>query len=99
MYQVELTQSLFPAQRDTPFEPTTIAALLRDKAEQHGDVLALREILADGSIGREWTYAELMRDSERLERALASRHRRGARVAVFAHNAPEWILTKNRADR
>jgi hypothetical protein len=29
MYQIELTQSLFPAQRDTPYQPTTIAAMIR----------------------------------------------------------------------
>jgi fatty-acyl-CoA synthase len=92
MYQVELTQSLFPAQDDTPFAPTTIAQLLRDKADEHGDALALREVRADGSIGREWSYAELLRDSERLGRALASRHADDARIAVFANNVPEWVL-------
>jgi fatty-acyl-CoA synthase len=92
MYQLELTQSLFPAQRDTPFEPTTIADLLRGKAKECGDALAVREVGPDGSIGREWTYAELLRGSERLGRALASRHERNARIAVFANNVPEWIL-------
>ena len=92
MYQVELTQSLFPAQRDTLFEPTTIAELLRGKANEQGDALALREMRADGTIGREWSYAELLRDSERLGRALAARHAPGTRIAVFANNVPEWVL-------
>jgi fatty-acyl-CoA synthase len=92
MYQVNLTRSYFPAQHDTPFRPTTIAELLREQAEARGDALALRELLADGSIGREWSYADLLRDSERLARALASRHEPGARIAVFANNVPEWVL-------
>jgi fatty-acyl-CoA synthase len=92
MYRVELTQSLFPAQADTPFRPTTVADLLNERARVSGDTMALREILADGAIGREWTYADLLRDCERLGRALASRHEAGARVAIFASNAPEWIL-------
>ncbi|HEY5712116.1 MAG TPA: AMP-binding protein [Allosphingosinicella sp.] len=91
MYQVALTQSLFPALADTPFRPTTIAAMLREQARAQGDVPALRELLGDGAIGREWTYAELLGDCERLGRALAARHGRGARIAIFANNLPEWI--------
>jgi fatty-acyl-CoA synthase len=92
VYRVELKQSLFPAQADTPYRPTTIAAMLREQARALGDALALREVLADGAIGREWTYADLLRDCERLGRALASRHEDGARIAIFANNVPEWIL-------
>lgn len=92
MYRVELTQSLFPAQADTPFRTTTIADLLNEQARVLGDGLALREILADGAIGREWTYADLLRDCDKLARALASRHQAGARIAIFANNVPEWIL-------
>ncbi len=92
MYKIHLTQSLFPAQRDTPYRPTTIADMLRDQTSARGDALALRELLADGTIGREWRYRDLLRDCERLGRALASRHERGARIAIFANNVPEWIL-------
>ena len=53
MYQVELTQSLFPAQRDTLYRPTTIAAMIREQARERGETTALREVLADGAIGRE----------------------------------------------
>ena len=92
MYQIELTQSLFPAQRDTPYRPTTIAAMIREQARERGGTIALREVLADGTIGREWGYADLCRDCETLGRALAARHARGARIAIFANNMPEWIL-------
>jgi len=92
MYNVTLTESLFKAQTDTPFKPTTIAAVLREQAETRGDAMALRELLESGEIDREWTFAELLLDSEKLGRALASRHERGARIAIMAHNLPEWIL-------
>jgi fatty-acyl-CoA synthase len=92
MYQIELTQSLFPAQRDTVYRPTTIAAMIREQARERGETMALREVLADGAIGREWRYADLCRDCEKLGRALAARHERGARIAIFANNMPEWIL-------
>ncbi len=70
----------------------TIGDLLREQASDRVDAAALRELLADGSIGREWTYAGLLRECETLGRALASRHQRGARIAIFANNIPEWVL-------
>jgi len=92
MYQVELSRSYFPAQIDAPIRLKTIADVLREKADERGDVVALRELLADSSIGREWSYADLLQDCERLGRALASRHEQGARIAIFANNLPEWVL-------
>ncbi|NQV95193.1 MAG: long-chain fatty acid--CoA ligase, partial [Sphingomonadales bacterium] len=55
MYQVTLEQSLFPAQTDTPFREMTIADLLHEQAKALGDQLALRALLPDAGIGREWT--------------------------------------------
>ncbi|MGB5724587.1 MAG: AMP-binding protein [Parasphingorhabdus sp.] len=92
MYQVTLVQSLFPAQTDTPFREMTVDTLLREQVEARGDQLALRELLPDASIGREWTYDELLADCEKLGRALASRHNAGARIAIWASNCPEWVL-------
>lgn len=92
MYDVRLSESLFPAQSDTPYRETTIAAVLREQAEVRGDALALRELLEDGTIGREWSFAALRADSEKLGRALASRHAPGARIAIYAANCPEWVL-------
>ena len=92
MYKVSLDASYFPAQTDTEFRALTIAAMLREQAENAGSRIALREILDDGNLGRDWTYSELLEESERLGRALAYRHPRGARIAVFAANCPEWVL-------
>lgn len=94
MYEVSLTESYFPAQHDTEFLDRTIAGLLNQQAEDRPDQLALRELCPDGSIGREWTYAQLLADCERLGRALASRHAPGARIAIYAMNCPEWVLTQ-----
>ena len=92
MYRVNLTQSLFPAQRDTEFALETLHQMMSKRADAHGDKPALCELLADGSRGRKWTYRELHEDAEKLGRALAARHDRGARVAIFANNVPEWVL-------
>ena len=92
MYEVNLTQSYFPAQEEPAPAPTTIGAMLRASVSAAPDREAMKELGFDGAIGRVWTYAELLNDAERLGRALASRHAAGARVAVYANNVPEWIL-------
>lgn len=92
MYEVGLKHSYFPAQADGVLEELTIGDMLRRSAATYGDAPALQEVLANGDYGRAWTYAELLADCERLARALASRHEKGARIAVWANNVPEWIL-------
>lgn len=92
MYKVSLKESCFPAQKDTPFEPMTIGALLARQAAATPDVIALNELDYDGSIKRAWTYAALLEDATRLAKALANRHEKGTRIAVWAHNLPEWVL-------
>lgn len=94
MYQVSLTESYFPAQADTPFREMTIACLMREQAQTRPDEKALREVLPDGQIGREWTFADLERDCAKLGRVLAARHAPGARIAIYATNCPEWVLTQ-----
>ncbi len=92
MYRVSLSESLFPAISDAAIEQITIGDLLRRQAATHAGRFALKELRADGSIGRSWTYAALLADAERLGRALARRHAPGARIAAYANNLPEWVL-------
>src|SRR5262245_14120997 len=42
--------------------------------------------------GRRWTYAELLRDAETCARTLLRWFEPGERLAVWAHNLPEWVL-------
>ncbi|MEZ5500773.1 MAG: AMP-binding protein [Steroidobacteraceae bacterium] len=92
MYRVTLKESLFPAQDGEPENLTTIGAMLRRSVAAAPERVALKEIGQDGAVGRVWSYAQLLADSERLARALASRHAQGARIAVYANNIPEWVL-------
>lgn len=94
MYDLNLTEAYCPAQADTPYAERTIGDVLRQQAAKQGDAKALRELLPDGSIGREWTYSELLSDAERAGKALASRHPAGTRIAIMAGNCPEWILVQ-----
>ena len=92
MYQLDLTEAYCPAQTDTEYRERTIEDVLREQVAERPDALALRELLADGTIGREWTYAQLLADSERVGRALAARHTAGTRIAIMGGNCPEWVL-------
>ena len=92
MYAVGLSESHFLAQGGSRIDSLTIGDMLRRSAKAHGESLALREIHADGASGRDWSFEALLADAERLGRALASRHAKGARIAVWANNIPEWIL-------
>ena len=73
MYRFDLTESYIPAQTDDVVLETTVGGQLRDMAAGRGDCTALVEVELDGENGRRWTYAELLADSERLARSLASR--------------------------
>ncbi|WP_309643942.1 AMP-binding protein [Phenylobacterium sp.] len=92
MYKVNLTASYFPAQADDHVLETTVGGVLRARAGTSPDAPALVEVDMAGALGRRWTYAELLRDSERLARALMSRYRPGERIAVWAPNLPEWVI-------
>jgi fatty-acyl-CoA synthase len=46
---------------------------------------------------RRWTYSELLRDAERCARALLRRFEPGERVAIWAHNLPEWLIVEHGA--
>ena len=94
MYALQLTQSYCPAQADEELHDTTVGGVLRAAAAKWPNAPALQEVDAEGNLGRQWTYAELLADSERLALALLTRHRPGERIAVWAPNIPEWVIAE-----
>jgi acyl-CoA synthetase (AMP-forming)/AMP-acid ligase II len=87
-----LTTSHVTGPSDPPVRDITLGGLLGQAAENVPDRIALIEGVADASSRREWTYAELNAESVRTARALMSRFEKGDRVAVWAHNIPEWVM-------
>jgi fatty-acyl-CoA synthase len=79
-----------------PSEPEvrdlTLGELLHWAAETTPDRVALIAGVPAPENRRQWTYAELYAQSQRTARALRSRFEPGERVAVWAHNIPEWIM-------
>lgn len=94
MYALTLTDSYCPAQVDQPLLDLTVGDVLRATAAKTPDAPALIESDTNGDIGRQWTYAQLLADSERLAHALLTRYQPGERVAVWAPNIPEWVIAE-----
>lgn len=92
MYNLNLTESYVTPQSDDFVRDITVGGLLREVASERGNITALVEVTLAGELGREWTYGELLADSERLALALSTRYQQGDRVTVWAPNIPEWVL-------
>lgn len=87
-----LTRSYWPADTSEPVLDTTVGGVLRAAAAAAPDGVAMVGGHPDPASRRRWTYAELLAEAELAARALARRFAPGERVAVWAHNLPEWIV-------
>ena len=92
MYDVNLTNSHFPAQNDADIRNITVGGMLREVATTHPDTAAMVDIADSGDCGQSWTYADLLAQAEGLANALATRFEAGEKVVVWAPNIPEWIF-------
>jgi fatty-acyl-CoA synthase len=72
-------------------EGATVGSRLREVAAEVPDRVALVEGLPTPE-RRQWTYRKLLADAECCARALLQYFEPGERVAVWAHNLPEWVL-------
>ncbi len=70
----------------------TIGALLQRAASAVPDRVALVAGSPLPAQRRQWTYAELLADATLAARGLLTRFEPGERVAVWAHNIPEWVV-------
>src|SRR3954453_859217 len=87
-----LTESYIAGPVATAVREITLGQLLEQAATSAPDRLALIAGVADRSLRRELTYAELYTEAQRTARALLTRFRPGERIAVWAYNLPEWIM-------
>ncbi|CDO89000.1 hypothetical protein AWC29_21720 [Mycobacterium triplex] len=75
-------------------EDVTVGDVLRRTAQEVPDAMALVEGLPPGQDRREWTYNQLLTESERAARAMLEHVDPGEAVALWANNVPEWILVQ-----
>jgi fatty-acyl-CoA synthase len=88
---VHLTYSAYRAEGflDTN---VTVGALLRKAAAESPDVRALHATRSEESQPEDWTYAQILAESELLARRIACQHSPGARIAIWADNCAEWVM-------
>ena len=79
---------------DPPVRELTLPGLLAEAVAGAPDRIALITGTVQGQPTRQWTYAELEAEAERVARALLTRFEPGERVAVWAPNIPEWVITE-----
>ena len=92
MYDIKLKESYFPKQSGGNEQRLSTKDMLAESVKKWPYNKALRELHYNGNIGREWTYTELSKEAYKLSNALASRHKQGAKIAIFANNIPEWVI-------
>ncbi|HUR74743.1 MAG TPA: AMP-binding protein, partial [Sporichthya sp.] len=81
---------------DIPLLGETIGAVLTRRARDTPDA----EALVDVPAGRRWTHAELDADVSRLAAGLLAKGiEAGERVALWAPNIGEWVITQYAAAR
>ncbi|HVT35670.1 MAG TPA: AMP-binding protein [Nevskiaceae bacterium] len=86
------THSHWLPDTSAPVHESTIGSVLAAAAADVPDATALVSWLPQHDQRRAWTYAQLQRDAQRTARALLTRFAPGERIAVWAHNIPEWLL-------
>lgn len=87
-----LHESYWPAIAEDGISEASIGERLSQAARDSAGTTALVEVRADGTVGRRWSYAELERIALDLARRLVARHPPRSRIAVWAHNIPEWVF-------
>jgi fatty-acyl-CoA synthase len=89
---MSLTISHAFGRTDPPVRDITVGDLLKEAADSVPGRVGLIEGIVDVDARRQWTYREFYDDALRVARALSLRFEKGERVAVWAHNIPEWVL-------
>lgn len=83
---------------DQPLWEETVGQMMDRVAEAVPDRAALI-YCEPGRPDRSWTYAEFVRDSRRLARALLEHFEPGENVAVWSPNSANWVLLQHAAAR
>ncbi|MFF2027443.1 AMP-binding protein, partial [Streptomyces sp. NPDC058171] len=87
-----LEKSLWPATPSSGVRDITVGDLLREAASAEPDRLALVDGTPDPADRREWTYRQLLADTEMVARALLAHFAPGDRIAIWAPNSAEWVI-------
>jgi fatty-acyl-CoA synthase len=91
---MSLQESYATGPTHPPVREITLGDLLKETAMNAPDRIALITGLPDPSRRRLWTYHELYLECLQAAQALHARFEPGERVAIWAPNVPEWVITE-----
>jgi fatty-acyl-CoA synthase len=94
MEALMLTMSHAAGPNEPAVRDLTLGELLQWAADTTPERIALIAGVPAPENRRQWTYAELYAEALRTARALRSRFEPGERVAIWAHNIPQWIMVE-----
>ncbi|NLE78338.1 MAG: AMP-binding protein, partial [Rhodococcus sp.] len=89
---MSLHMSYWPASESSGVRDITLGDLLREAAAAVPDRVALVDAVAEPEARREWTYRELLSETESVARALLAHFSPGDRIAVWAPNSADWVI-------
>lgn len=89
---MSLQMSYWPASTSSGIRDITFSDLLREGAATTPDRAALVDGVTDPADRREWTYRQLLADTESTARALLTHFSPGDRIAVWAPNSADWVI-------
>ncbi|GGG60557.1 fatty-acyl-CoA synthase [Kocuria dechangensis] len=90
--QTALTTSYWPEHGEETIRDITLGGLLREAAATVPDRLALVDGVPDPAQRRTWTYAEFLREAEKVAHALLTGFAPGTKVAIWAPNSADWVI-------
>lgn len=89
-----LSRSLWEADVSVPVLDVTAGQVLAEAAAEAPDRAALVDGDPDPALRTSWTYAELLGIAEDVAHVLAARYAPGERLAIWAHNIPQWEMVQ-----
>jgi fatty-acyl-CoA synthase/long-chain acyl-CoA synthetase len=87
-----LEQAYWPADESASLVDFTVGELLAQRADSHGDHLALVAVRHDDGVEVRLSYSELYDQAGRVATALCELTERGSYVAIWAPNVVEWPI-------
>ena len=87
-----LLEACWPADTSQAVLETTVGGVLCAAAEAAPDHVGLLFARPGDPARQQWTFADLLEESERAAASLLEWFEPGERVAVWAPNLPEWLL-------
>lgn len=87
-----LESSYWPATETSGVRDITLGQLLREAADAVPDRVALVDGVPEHADRREWTYRQLLAETESVARALLAHFSQGDRIAIWAPNNAAWVI-------